>query len=412
MNYINEVESNDINMKPFKVKKRLHKDFFKDNEILNPQIRMRLLDIADDFVKTLEVKWVKPLDIVVTGSIVNYNWSEYSDVDVHVIYDFNKIYDKPEFVQDYFMSKRDTWNKSHENLTMKGFPVELSVEDVNTPLQSSGVYSLEKNKWVKKPKQMDDSSIDIEGIQKYCAKQMTKMDELFAKMDKENDRKKLETLANKLESILDAVHDKRKEGLKTKEKELSNGNIMWKVVKHMGYVEKVYDYLNKVYDRRNTINEDKVIYLSENQAHLLENIYKNRKKYNHIGAYLPKMGKILGIDLFNKDLSKIHSVFDKYYKSIVPKNELTDNIYLDNVVNSILNNPKFRKELKKEFGVDRNNNNNNNSNYTVNPGNSYLYYRPNDVDYKKDDEDLYYNPAEHMETFINTDDVSTINETK
>lgn len=263
MNYINEVNTNDINMQPFKVKKKLHPDFFKNDDTMNSQIRMRLLDIADDFIETLEVKWVKPLDIIVTGSIVNYNWSEYSDVDVHIVYDFSKIYKKSEFVKDYFMAKRDAWNKSHENLTMKGFPVEMSVEDVNAPLQSSGVYSIEKNKWVKEPKEMDDSNIDMKGIQKYCAKQMTKMDKLFTKMDKETDRKKLETLANELESTLDAVHDKRTEGLKTKEKELSNGNIMWKVVKHMGYADKVYDYLNKVYDRRNTIKESQTIIINE-----------------------------------------------------------------------------------------------------------------------------------------------------
>lgn len=399
MNYINEVDTNDINMQPFKVKKKLHPDFFKDDDTMNSQIRMRLLDIADDFIETLEVKWVKPLDIIVTGSIVNYNWSEYSDVDVHIVYDFTKIYKKSEFVKDYFMAKRDAWNKSHENLTMKGFPVEMSVEDVNEPLQSSGVYSIEKNKWVKEPKEMDGSNIDMEGIQKYCAKQMTKMDKLFSKMDKETDRKKLETLANELESILDAVHDKRTEGLKTKEKELSNGNIMWKVVKHMGYADKVYDYLNKVYDRRNTIDERKVVYLSENQVSLLETIYKNNTAYNYLGAYLPKFTSIVGKKLTKKDLPRIHNIFDKWYKFMLPPYSLTGNLYIDDIAIQVISKPGFQNELKNLYGVK--------SNHSIE-----IPAEVKKVNNREELDDIYYNPAEDMNAFINTDDVSEINEHK
>ena len=97
---LNEVNKSDINLAPFKVKNKLHPDFFENDGMMKSKIRLRLLDIADDFVHALEVKWVKPKDIVVTGSIVNYNWSKFSDIDIHIIYDYSKIYPKKEFVQD------------------------------------------------------------------------------------------------------------------------------------------------------------------------------------------------------------------------------------------------------------------------------------------------------------------------
>ena len=172
---INEVEINDINVKPFKLKSELQPDLFKNGDVLDSQIRMKLLDIADDFIKSLEVKWIKPLDIILTGSIVNYNWTKFSDIDVHIIYDFKKIYNKTDFVQDYFMTKRTEWNNSHDKLTIKGFPVELSVEDVNTPLQSSGIYSLEKNKWIKEPEEIKEGKINFQEIKKICAKEMTQI---------------------------------------------------------------------------------------------------------------------------------------------------------------------------------------------------------------------------------------------
>ena len=270
---INEVEINDINVKPFKLKSELQPDLFKNGDILDSQIRMKLLDIADDFIKSLEVKWIKPLDIILTGSIVNYNWTKFSDIDVHIIYDFKKIYNKTDFVQDYFMTKRTEWNNSHDKLTIKGFPVELSVEDVNTPLQSSGIYSLEKNKWIKEPEEIKEGKINFKEIQKICAKEMTQIDELFNKINNEKDKKKLELLGKDLEDIIERLHDERKKGLKTKEKELSTGNIIWKIIKHMGYVDKIHDYINNIYDKCNTIKENKVIIINENQYNKLKNLY-------------------------------------------------------------------------------------------------------------------------------------------
>lgn len=289
MSYINEVEANEINLKPFKPKKELHPDFFDKDGALNSQIRMRLLDISDDFIDTLEVKWVKPLDIVLTGSIANYNWSKYSDVDIHIIYKFDEVYSKPDFVKDYFDSKKEQWNQSHTELTIKGFPVEFSVEDKASPAQATGVYSLEKNKWVKEPQNLNDSNLNKEYIKGFCAKQMTKLDNLFDEMDSEKDLKKLETLSNKIEAIYRKLKNTRKEGLATKEKEMSTGNIIWKVIKHAGYIKKIWEYINITYDKTNTIKEHKSVYLSESQYKEIETMMNRPTAYLMVG--IPGSGK-------------------------------------------------------------------------------------------------------------------------
>lgn len=102
------------------------------------------MDIADDFIQTLNVKWVKPLDIVFTGSLANYNWTKYSDIDVHVIMNYKDVYENIEFVKEYFEMKKYSWMQDHDNLRIYGFPIELYVEDSNDAANSSGVYSLEK----------------------------------------------------------------------------------------------------------------------------------------------------------------------------------------------------------------------------------------------------------------------------
>ena len=69
---INEIDSKDISLNSFKIKKELNPKFWPNGK-LNSRVRLRLMDIADDFVKDLSVDWVKPKDVIFTGSIANYN---------------------------------------------------------------------------------------------------------------------------------------------------------------------------------------------------------------------------------------------------------------------------------------------------------------------------------------------------
>ena len=86
-----------------------------------------------------------------TGSLCNYNWSTYSDIDLHIVIDFSEISDKKDLVQEYFDAKKNEWNNSHTNLTIHNFNVELYVEDIVNDSVRGGIYSLEQNKWIKKP---------------------------------------------------------------------------------------------------------------------------------------------------------------------------------------------------------------------------------------------------------------------
>ena len=406
MKNINEVEANKIDIKPFKVKDKLNPDFFNSEGQLNSQIRLRLLDIADDFVKSLAVKWVKPSDIVLTGSIANYNWSKYSDVDIHIIYNFNDVYKKTEFVKDYFNSKRDIWNDTHEGLTIKNLPVEISIEDSSNPAKSTGVYSLEKNKWVKEPENMNDSELNKEYIKDFCAKQMTKFDELFDEIDNETDRKKLEILSNKVEALYEKLKNMRGEALKSKEKEMATGNIIWKVIKHQGYIERAWDYINKVYDRRNTINENKpgkIVRITNKQAKIINEVYDASKLakfgpvkryFHYLNLELPLKGEYELHENDPKDkqivckcLSAVGSprlkaqIHDKYRSGCIFGEDLVK--YLGNFQNRNM----LRNAIMKEKG-----------DFT------------RKQEYSKAPSEDYTPAASDMNNFINISDVSELNE--
>ena len=56
---------------------------------MKPEIREKLLEIAEEFVSFLGID-IFVQDVTMTGSLANYNWSEFSDVDLHIMYDFKE----------------------------------------------------------------------------------------------------------------------------------------------------------------------------------------------------------------------------------------------------------------------------------------------------------------------------------
>ena len=180
-----EVEANDVDLSSFAVKGELNQRLWHDMK-LDADVRDALLDIADDFIDTLAVPWVKVEDVVLTGSLANYNWSEYSDIDLHVVIDFKEVWEKrKDFVKDYFDAKKVEWQNSHEGITVYDFPVEISVEDSGDPAKSTGVYSLKDDEWVQEPKDLSDARINKEYVRETAAKFMTEIDDLIDKVNAE-----------------------------------------------------------------------------------------------------------------------------------------------------------------------------------------------------------------------------------
>ena len=105
---ITEQEVNDIiqkekiDLSSFEVRSTLNPKIFDGDQHMHEEVRRRLLMIADDFFETLNVEWVDIDDIILTGSLANYNWSKFSDVDLHILVDFGDVDDNEELVKEFF----------------------------------------------------------------------------------------------------------------------------------------------------------------------------------------------------------------------------------------------------------------------------------------------------------------------
>lgn len=250
-----EIEPEEIRLDSFKVKDYLENHIWNDDGSLDLSVRRALLDISDDFWESCNIRWVKPKTVLLTGSICNFNWSEFSDVDVHLVVDFSEIHENKEFVQEYFDDKKNDWNNTHENLNVYGFPVEMYVEDIDAETASSAIYDLWENKWLKKPKEGNIEPIKLNkyGIKQVASDLMTQVDDLCDMFEKEHDKHKLEEIHDEADRISKLFKGIRKVGLKKGES--GSGNIVYKVARRMGYLDKLWKLKTDCYDRINSINK-------------------------------------------------------------------------------------------------------------------------------------------------------------
>ena len=116
---------------------------------IKPEVRTRLVEIANIFVQYLDVQGFEVYDIVLVGSLVNYNWTEFSDFDLHVVTDYRDLR-CDDLAEAFYRAKKTIWNNEHD-ITIYNHEVELYVEDVNEPPVSGGLFSILHNKWIKTP---------------------------------------------------------------------------------------------------------------------------------------------------------------------------------------------------------------------------------------------------------------------
>lgn len=250
---VGEVDSDDVDLSSFKPHDDLTKSLWDENGKLDPQVRLRLLDISDDFIEFLGFTDIKPVDIKLTGSICNYNWSEQSDIDVHIVYNFKDIDEDAELVEEYVDSKKNEWNNMHEELTIYGFNVEFYVEDYSQVDISAGEYSLNKNEWLSKPSKDQMILKHMDTIKNLASKIMTLIDDYYDLLFYcENDKHELDCLDSELEDLRVFLKNMRSHQLELNG-EMAVGNIVYKVLRRTGYLDTLYDLQNKIYDKINSI---------------------------------------------------------------------------------------------------------------------------------------------------------------
>lgn len=323
-----EVDSSEVDLSSFKKRDTMAPKLW-DGHTLDSRARLKLLDIADDFWRFVNLTWVKPKGIILTGSICNFNWSDKSDIDLHLIVDFKEVDEKVEFVRDYMDSKKNEWNNEHDGLKIYGFPVELYVQNVGEMPKSSGIYDLEEDKWISAPSKDDIKPIKLNkfSIKDKAAKIMTIIDDMCSALDNTDDSHKVDEIGEDADYLWKRVKDMRRKSL-DKYGESGSGNITYKALRRYGYLDKLFDLRNKVYDRSNSIFEgigkykDTIMLLKEEtvaDGNAEHNPYKKRwdAERKALKDFICNFGKLMT----SKENGKTYKVYyDKTLSELVGYN--------------------------------------------------------------------------------------------
>ena len=227
-------------IKSFGTKDTLSDQIFDGNQQMQDDVRSALLKISDDFIETLGVEFFVH-DVVLTGSLANFNWSKYSDVDLHILIDFEDSEYGFDLLKEFFDAKERVWNEKHD-VKIKGYDVEIYVQDTKQAHISSGVYSVLNDKWLIEPN-IKSPNIDDKKILQKAEVFMKNIDNLGVKAKNgDNVLKVLETLYKKLKAF-------RQSGL-DKGGEYSYENLTFKLLRRNGYIGKLLKLKTVLIDKK------------------------------------------------------------------------------------------------------------------------------------------------------------------
>jgi len=254
------VNPDDVDLTSFDLKDQLNDKFWHENK-LDLYARKNLLQIAKNFIENTDIEDIPIEDVIMTGSLANYNWNEkYSDIDLHILTDFDKIADDKELIKSYFDAIKKLWNQKHENLKIYGYPVEIYIQDKNEKHTSTGVYSILNNNWIIEPKKenIENLNLDSEEVKKSVSDFMNEIDDLIEEFENlKNDGGDYDSFMNiyeKAGDIMDRIKDCRKMGLgKENGKEMTEGNLIFKTLRRNEYMTKIYDIRKESYDLANSL---------------------------------------------------------------------------------------------------------------------------------------------------------------
>lgn len=284
-----------IDLSDFENKTTLNPQIFDlENDKMKIDVRDILLEIADDFYELLNLK-VEYTDIWLVGSNANYNWSEYSDVDVHLLIPFSEVNMDQDMIDSYFKDKGALWNNSH-NLKIGPHKIELYVQNSEVDnVKSGGIYSILYDSWVRKPEYME-MDIDREGVENFIRAFGKRLDGV---MQLKNNPKEL---TKALQGLSDYLHDERTKGLQ-RGGEFSPENLAFKYLRNKGIGKKMKQIKIQAYDKS-----------------------KNSSRGSTLGSYLDsKKQRILSGD--KKHVARLDKIADRTDKKNKDKKGYNDGIY-------------------------------------------------------------------------------------
>lgn len=228
---------------------KLNPDLWNPSGELKDDVKEKLLEIGLRFYKYLKIEAVL-LDILFTGSLANYNWTQYSDIDLHIIIDFDKVnIGSADITRDFFLAKKNVWNDKR-NIFIKGIPVELYAQHVHEPHAATGQYSL-YNGWLVHPTPIEQI------VDNRKLSQITSLLELL--IEKVACIKNADLQFSEAVELKDQIIQLRRRSIDSSG-ELGLGNLAFKQLRNSGSLDKLFGFISSSMDKKLSLEQQEKHY--------------------------------------------------------------------------------------------------------------------------------------------------------
>lgn len=214
------------------------------DDVLRKEVRYALLLTAKKFINYLEIPNFRVYDIVLTGSMANYNWTKFSDFDVHIVTKYSDL-QCDDIAAEFYKAKKKIWNDEHD-IMIRGHEIEMYVEDIEDPPVSGGIYSILNNDWLKKP-QHNRPEFDYSAVRSKTRDIARQIDLAIASRADADDLKRL----------MEKIRKMRQAGLASGG-EFSVENLTFKALRNSKHIDKLHQAYNRFQDQSLSIDEMKL----------------------------------------------------------------------------------------------------------------------------------------------------------
>ena len=209
----------------------LNPNIWAEDNHLRLEVKDKLEEIVVEFLCELEENEIPIhiLDVHLVGSNASYNYTDKSDLDVHIIVNLEDITCDPYILNLLYGYFKSYFNNKYD-ISIHGVNVELYIEDVNTSSISNGIYSLFDDDWVKFPERVEIPEVDI-------SKDIAPYKNTYYNIIKSKDGAKANIFINDLYLL-------RRNSL-SKDGEYGVGNLIFKEFRNNGWLDNLKDLSNE-----------------------------------------------------------------------------------------------------------------------------------------------------------------------
>ena len=211
-----------------------------DGARLKPEVRKKLIQFGHAWADFAKIPRNMIQDIIMLGGNANYNYTPYSDIDVHLMIDRNAFAEgaSREMIDEYLQDKKLLWTLTHK-ITIFGISIEPYAQHAEDSFPSGqGVYSLSRSEWVQFPNRGSYNWKNDSALKRKVMFYKRSIDEIIrGKMD-----------INAVRDLKRKIREMRGAAI-SRGGEFSFENLVFKELRNRGYLDKMNKYEQSLGDQ-------------------------------------------------------------------------------------------------------------------------------------------------------------------